>query len=85
MMNASFMEDEMLILMIYQAESKEESLKMMEEALFELEQDPVMADLLRDTINKLCQLTDNEYLQMDLSDYDQQLEAIISEVDDEGL
>lgn len=85
MMNVSFMEDEMLILAIYQAESKEESLKMMEEALFELEQDPVMAELLRDTINKLCQLTGDEYLQMDFSDYDQQMEAIIAEAGDEEL
>lgn len=85
MMNVSFMEDEMLILAIYQADSKEESLKLMEEALFELEQDPVMAELLRDSINKLCQLTDDEYLQMDLSDYDQQLDAIIADAGDEDL
>lgn len=85
MMNISFMEDEMLILAIYQADSKEESLKLMEDALFELEQDPVMAALMRDTINKLCQLTEEEYLQMDFNDYDQQLDAIIADAGDEDL
>lgn len=78
-MRVDFMEDELLILAMYHADSREASLDLMEEALFALEHDPDMAKLLGETINKLTQITDEEYLQMDLSEYGEQLETIIDE------
>ena len=78
-MRIDFMEDEMLILVMYQADTREESLDLMEEALFELEQDPAMAQLLGETINKLTQITNDEYLQIGFSKYDEALDAIVEE------
>jgi len=78
-MRIDFTEDEMLIMAMYKADSKDACLDLMEEALFALEQDPVMAELIGDTINKLTQLTDEEYLQIDFSEYDHQLDSIKDE------
>lgn len=81
-MRAYFAEDEMLIMAMYKADSKDGSLDLMEEALLALEQDPLMAELIGETINKLTQLTDEEYLQMDFSDCDYQLDSIMDENDE---
>lgn len=81
-MKVEFMEDEMLILAMYRADSREASLDLMEEALFALEQDPDMAALLSTTINKLTQITDDEYLDIGFSEYEEQLNDISSETDE---
>ena len=81
-MRIDFTEDEMLIMAMYKADSKDASLDLMEEALFALEQDPAMAELIGETINKLTQLTNEEYRQMDFSDYDHQLDSIMDEDDE---
>ena len=81
-MRVDFLEDEMLILAMYRADSREESLDLMEEALFALEQDPDMAALLSTTINKLTQITDDEYLDIGFSEYEEQLNDISSETDE---
>ena len=78
-MRIDFTDDEMLIMAMYKADSKDDSLDLMEEALFALEQDPAMAELIGETINKLTQLTDEEYLQIDFSEYDHQLDSIMEE------
>ena len=83
-MKVEFMEDEMLILAMYRAESREASLDLMEEALFALEQDPDMAVLLSTTINKLTQITDDEYLDIGFSEYEEQLNDISSERDEDN-
>ena len=83
-MRVEFMEDEMLILAMYRAESREASLDLMEEALFALEQDPDMAVLLSTTINKLTQITDDEYLDIGFSEYEEQLNDISSERDEDN-
>lgn len=84
-MKVDFTEDEMIMLAMYKAESKDASLDLMEEALFAIEQDPVMAELIGETINKVTQLRNEEYLQMDLSGYEEELERISAEdyADDE--
>ena len=79
-----FMEDEMLILAMYRADSREASLDLMEEALFALEQAPDMAALLSTTINKLTQITDDEYLDIGFSEYEEQLNDISSERDEDN-
>ena len=81
-MRIDFTEDEMLIMAMYKADSKDACLDLMEEALFALEHDPAMAELIGETINKLTQFTDEEYLQMDFSDYDHQLDSIMDEDDE---
>ena len=81
-MKVEFMEDEMLILAMYRADSREASLDLMEEALFALEQDPDMAALLSTTINKLTQISDDEYLDIGFSEYEEQLNDISSETDE---
>ena len=81
-MRVDFLEDEMLILAMYRADSREASLDLMEEALFALEQDPDMAALLSTTINKLTQITDDEYLDIGFSEYEEQLNDISSETDE---
>ena len=81
-MKVEFMEDEMLILAMYRADSREESLDLMGEALFALEQDPDMAALLSTTINKLTQITDDEHLDIGFSEYEEQLNDISSETDE---
>ena len=81
-MRVDFLEDEMLILAMYRADSREESLDLMEEALFALEQDPDMAALLSTTINKLTQITDDEYFDIGFSEYEEQLNDISSETDE---
>ena len=81
-MRVDFLEDEMLILAMYRADSREESLDLMEEALFALEKDPDMAALLSTTINKLTQITDDEYLDIGFSEYEEQLNDISSETDE---
>jgi hypothetical protein len=83
-MKVEFMEDEMLILAMYRADSREASLDLMEEALFALEQDPDMAALLSTTINKLTQITDDEYLDIGFSEYEEQLNDISSERDEDN-
>lgn len=83
-MRVEFMEDEMLILAMYRAESREASLDLMEEALFALEQDSDMAALLSTTINKLTQITDDEYLDIGFSEYEEQLNDISSETDEDN-
>ena len=83
-MRVDFLEDEMLILAMYRADSREESLDLMEEALFALEQDPDMAALLSTTINKLTQITDDEYLDIGFSEYEEQLNDISSERDEDN-
>lgn len=84
-MRIAFTEDEMLILAIYQEDSKDESLRAIEETLVELEAGDIMAELLLDTIAKLGQITNEEYLQLDLREYDVQLDAIVAEAEEEGL
>ena len=83
-MRVDFLEDEMLILAMYRAGSREASLDLMEEALFALEQDPDMAALLSTTINKLTQITDDEYLDIGFSEYEEQLNDISSERDEDN-
>ena len=83
-MRVEFMEDEMLILAMYRADSREASLDLMEEAFFALEQDPDMAALLSITINKLTQITDDEYLDIGFSEYEEQLNDISSETDEDN-
>ena len=83
-MRVDFLEDEMLILAMYRAESREASLDLMEEAFFALEQDPDMAALLSTTINKLTQITDDEYLDIGFSEYEEQLNDISSETDEDN-
>ena len=83
-MKVEFMEDEMLILAMYRADSRGASLDLMEEALFALEQDPDMAALLSTTINKLTQITDDEYLDIGFSEYEEQLNDISSETDEDN-
>ena len=83
-MRVEFMEDEMLILAMYRADSREASLDLMEEAFFALEQDPDMAALLSTTINKLTQITDDEYLDIGFSEYEEQLNDISSETDEDN-
>ena len=72
-MRVEFMGDEMLILAMYRADSREASLDLMEEAFFALEQDPDMAALLSTTINKLTQITDDEYLDIGFSEYEENI------------
>ena len=83
-MRVDFLEDEMLILAMYRADSREASLDLMEEEFFALEQDPDMAALLSTTINKLTQITDDEYLDIGFSEYEEQLNDISSETDEDN-
>ena len=81
-MKFEFNEDEILILGIYEEESREKSIEAMEAILEDLTDDPEMLELVRGTINKLSKLTDEEYLQIDFSEYEDELEEILDEAEE---
>ena len=81
-MKYEFNEDEMLLLAIYEEDSREESIEAMQNILGDLTDDPDMQELVQETIEKLSQITDEEYLQIDFSDYDDEIEEILSEAEE---
>ena len=81
-MKIEFNEDEMLILGIYEEESRGECIEAMKETLDDLTDDPEMLSLVQGTIKKLSQLTDEEYLQIDFSDYDDKIEEILTDAEE---
>ena len=81
-MKIEFNEDEMLILGIYEEESRAECIEAMKTTLDDLTDDPEMLELVQGTIEKISQLTDEEYLQIDFSDYDDRIEEILTEAEE---
>ena len=81
-MKFDFNEDEILILGIYEEESREKSIEAMKAILEDLTDDPEMLELVRGTIDKLSKLTDEEYLQIDFSEYEDELEEILDEAEE---
>lgn len=82
-MKTEFTEDEMLIQAIYEADSRQESIKLIQEALPELMRDPDMTELMLDTADKLELISDDEYLELDLSDYHQEIEELADYEDED--
>ena len=81
-MKIEFNEDEMLILGIYEEESRAECIEAMKTTLDDLTDDPEMLDLVQGTIEKLSQITDEDYLHIDFSDYDDKIEEILTEAEE---
>ena len=81
-MKIEFNEDEMLILGIYEEESRSECIEVMKTTLDDLTDDPEMLDLVQGTIEKLSRITDEDYRHIDFSDYDDKIEEILTEAEE---
>ena len=81
-MKTEFYEDEMMILAMYKEPSREESIKAMQAVLKDLSDEPDMLELVQETIAKLSQITDEEYIQIDLEGYNAEPEDISAEADE---
>ena len=73
-----FTEDEMLILAMYMAGSRVEAIESLKEALTETD-GPDAAELISGVLEKLSLITDEDYPQQDLGEYEGMLEDIRSE------
>jgi hypothetical protein len=76
-------QEEMLLLAIYNEGNREESMEAIEVHRDILGLDSDMAELADSVINKLATMSDEEYLELDFSDYDAWIEDVQQEIDEE--
>lgn len=81
-MRIEFTEDEMVVMVMQEAETRSECLEKLDELIPELSGDPVMLEFAQDARDKLVQITDAEYKKLNFSDYD--VRVIDLYVDEEG-
>lgn len=77
-MRIEFTEDEMVVLAMQEAETRSECLEKLDVLIPELSEDPDMQELVQDASDKLAQITDSEYMEIDFSDYD---DASVTDLD----
>ena len=75
-MGIDFTFDEMMVLAIFEEDSRSKSIDSMYEILGEIKDDPEMEELLISALDKLEQISDEEYLQIDFREYDQDVDAL---------
>ena len=69
-MGIDFTFDEMMVLAIFEEDSKSKSIDTMYEVLDVIHDDPDMEELVISALEKLEHLSDEEYLQIDFREYD---------------
>ena len=69
-MGIDFTFDEMMVLAIFEEDSKSKSIDTMYEVLDVIHDDPDMEELVISALEKLERLSDEEYLQIDFREYD---------------
>ena len=69
-MKIDFTFDEMMVLAIFEEDSRSKSIESMYEILSEVQEDPEMEELVISTLDKLEKISDEEYLQIDFREYD---------------
>ena len=69
-MTIDFTFDEMMVLAIFEEDSRSKSIDSMYEILDDIRDDPEMEKLVISALDKLERISDDEYLQIDFREYD---------------
>ena len=75
-MGIDFTFEEMMVLAIFEEDSRSKSIDSMYEVLGEIQDDPHMEEILISALDKLERISDEEYLQIDFREYDQDVDAL---------
>ena len=74
MRNVKFEENELLVMAMFDAGNRRESMERIEEIIPHVEEDQEIYSLVLQTIEKLKRITDMDYHRIDLEGYKQELE-----------
>ena len=81
-MKIDFTFDEMMVLAIFEEDSRSKSIDDMYEVLGEIHDDQDMEELLISALDKLERTSDEEYLQIDFREYDLYMDELDDYIDD---
>lgn len=82
-MTTVFTEEEMILLASGSRGNRMEAIAWLKEMYHTVEDDADMQELIEEVISKLIDITDEEYLQIDLSEYDTWIGDMQDEIDQE--
>jgi len=81
-MKIDFTFDEMMVLAIFEEDSRSKSIDAMYEVLGEIHDDPDMEELLISALDKLERISDEKYLKIDFREYDLYMDELDDYIDD---
>ena len=81
-MKIDFTFDEMMVLAIFEEDSRSKSIDAMYEVLGEIHDDPEMEEILISALDKLERISDEEYLKIDFREYDLYMDELDDYIDD---